>query len=60
MSPKVINIAVILILLLLSLAMLANSMTKPLSHDEQMYCTSGVLLAQEHLRNCLKNPPLLL
>ncbi len=46
MSPKVINTAVILILLTLSLAMLANSMTKPLGHDEQMYCTAGVLLAQ--------------
>ncbi len=46
MSPKLINTVVILILLVLSLTILANSMTKPLGRDEQMYCTGGVLLAQ--------------
>jgi len=46
MLRKIINTAVILILLCLSLAILANSMTKPLGRDEQMYCTAGVLLAQ--------------
>jgi len=46
MSPKIINSAAILILVVLSLAILANSMTKPLGRDEQMYCTGGVLLAQ--------------
>jgi len=45
-SPKIINIAAVLLLAALSLAILGNSMTKPLSRDEQMYCTSGVLLAQ--------------
>jgi hypothetical protein len=45
MSAKSINIAVILVLVFLSLAMLANSMTKPLGRDEQMYCTGGVLMA---------------
>ncbi len=46
MSPKIINTAVILILAVLSLAILANSMTKPLGRDEQMYCAAGSLLAQ--------------
>jgi hypothetical protein len=46
MSAKSINIAVISILLFLSLAMLANSMTKPLGRDEQMYCTGGALMAK--------------
>ncbi len=46
MLLKVIYILVILIVLVLSLTVLANSMTKPLGRDEQMYCTGGVLLAQ--------------
>jgi hypothetical protein len=46
MSAKSINIFVILILVFLSLAMLANSMTKPLGRDEQMYCTGGALIAE--------------
>ena len=46
MSVKIINIFVILILIVLSLAILANSMSKPLGRDEQMYCTGGALLAQ--------------
>lgn len=46
LNNQIINISVFLILTVLSLAMLANSMTKPLAHDEQMYCTGGVLLAQ--------------
>ncbi|UCE98640.1 MAG: hypothetical protein JSV82_05470 [Planctomycetota bacterium] len=46
MSKKVINGIVILTLVVLSLALLANSMTKRLAHDEQMYCTGAVLLAQ--------------
>jgi hypothetical protein len=39
-------ICAVLISAVLLLAILANSMTKPLGHDEQMYCTGGVLLAQ--------------
>jgi hypothetical protein len=31
---------------LLAAAILANSMTKPIGRDEQMYCTAGALLAQ--------------
>ena len=46
MSTKTINAIVILVLLVLSLGIFANGMTKPLGRDEQMYCTSGVLLAQ--------------
>jgi hypothetical protein len=46
MSSKIINISAILILIVLSLAILANSMSKPLGRDEQMYCTAGALLAQ--------------
>ncbi|UCF43636.1 MAG: glycosyltransferase family 39 protein, partial [Planctomycetota bacterium] len=46
MSPKIINTFVFLILAALALAMLANSMTKPLGRDEHMYCTAGVLLAR--------------
>ncbi len=46
MSAKITNILVISILIVLSLAILANSMSKPLGRDEQMYCTGGALLAQ--------------
>ncbi|MFZ2148301.1 MAG: hypothetical protein WAV28_13880 [Sedimentisphaerales bacterium] len=46
MSAKVANILVVLILIILSLAILANSMAKPLGRDEQMYCTGSALLAQ--------------
>ncbi|MHC4095236.1 MAG: glycosyltransferase family 39 protein [Planctomycetota bacterium] len=46
MSPKIINAIVILVLVVLSLGIFANGMTKPLGRDEQMYCTGGVLLAQ--------------
>jgi len=46
MSAKIANILVVLIMIVLSLAILANSMAKPIGRDEQMYCTGGVLLAQ--------------
>ena len=46
MLRRIISIAVILILAVFSLAIFANSMTKPLGHDEQMYCSAGVMLAQ--------------
>ncbi len=45
-SKVLIYIGAVLILAVLSLAVLANSMTKPVGHDEQMYCTAGALLAQ--------------
>lgn len=37
---------VVLVLLVLSAALLANGMTKPVSRDEHMYCTAGVLMAR--------------
>jgi len=46
MSPRVVHVIVVLILVVLSLAIVANSMTKPMGRDEQMYCTGAVLLAQ--------------
>ena len=45
-SKTFVCIGVVLILAVFSLAVLANSMTKPVGHDEQMYCTAGALLAQ--------------
>jgi len=46
MSTKITHILVVLILIVLSLAILANSMAKPVGRDEQMYCTAGALMAQ--------------
>ena len=46
MSPKITNTLVFLILAALALVIFANSMTKLLGHDEQTYCTAGILLAQ--------------
>jgi len=46
MSPKVVKTIAILVLFVLGVAILTNSMTKPMGRDEQMYCTGGVLLAQ--------------
>ena len=47
MSTRAIQILVLLILIALSLVIFGNSMTKPLGRDEHMYCTSGVLMAQD-------------
>lgn len=41
-----IMILVGLILVVLSLCVFANSMTKEISRDEHMYCTAGVMMAQ--------------
>jgi 4-amino-4-deoxy-L-arabinose transferase-like glycosyltransferase len=46
MSPKFINIIVVIILIILSLAIIANTVSKPVARDEQMYMTGAVLLAQ--------------
>jgi hypothetical protein len=46
MSPKFINIVVVIVLIILSLTVLANTMSKPIGRDEQMYCTGAVLLSQ--------------
>lgn len=41
-----INTSAVLVIAVLSAVILANSMTKEVSRDEQMYCTAGALLAQ--------------
>lgn len=46
MNARITTIVVVVALFVLSLAILANSMTKPAGRDEQMYCTGAVLLAQ--------------
>ena len=46
MSEKTVYILVGVVLVVVSLAILANSMTKPVGRDEQMYCTGAVCLAQ--------------
>lgn len=46
LSDKLVYIVAIMILTALSLVILGNSMTKPVSRDEHMYCTGGVLMAQ--------------
>ncbi|MCK4292690.1 MAG: hypothetical protein KAY65_05800 [Planctomycetes bacterium] len=46
MSRRIVNIAVVLLLVVLSLAIVGGSMSKPVGRDEQMYCTAGVLMAQ--------------
>jgi len=46
MSVRIANIAVILTLVVLSLAVVGNSMSKSVGRDEQMYCTAGVLMSQ--------------
>jgi len=49
MSAKTITVIVFVLLVVLSLAVLANSMTKPVGRDEQMYCTGAVCLAQGNM-----------
>lgn len=46
MSARITNILVVFVLIVLSLAILGNSMTKPVGRDEQMYCTGAILMAQ--------------
>jgi len=46
MPASLVRIVFVLTLVILSLVLLANSMTKPAGRDEQMYCTAAVLLAQ--------------
>ena len=46
MSGRIIGIVVVLVLIVLSLAIVGNSMTKPVGRDEHMYCTGAVLMAQ--------------
>ncbi|MFH1717799.1 MAG: hypothetical protein ABIF19_10635 [Planctomycetota bacterium] len=46
---RIVNVAAVLVLVILSLAVLGNSMMKPVGRDEQMYCTGAVCLAQGKL-----------
>jgi hypothetical protein len=46
MSPKLINIIVVIMLFILSLTIIANTMSKPVGRDEQMYCSGAVLMAK--------------
>ena len=45
-SSVVCRLSSVLSIFVLAAALLANSMTKEVSRDEQMYCTAGVLLGQ--------------
>ena len=45
-SYKLVNLFAIVILAVFCLMMLANSMLKPPSRDEHMYCTAGVLMSK--------------
>lgn len=49
MSTKTANIIAVLVLMALGLAVLANSMSKPVGRDEQMYCAAGVLMTQSKM-----------
>ncbi len=46
MRQKIVIAVIFLVLFVLALVLLANSMTRPSEHDEQMYCTAAVLTAQ--------------
>lgn len=46
MWVKIAKVAAIVTLVVLSLAIVGNSMSKPVGRDEQMYCTAGVLMSQ--------------
>ncbi|MHC4187778.1 MAG: hypothetical protein ACYSRQ_06255, partial [Planctomycetota bacterium] len=43
---KAVNIILFIGLFLLSLIIAADSMSKPIGHDEHMYCTAAALIAQ--------------
>ncbi len=45
MLPKIVNIIAVIVIIILALAVFANSMSKPVSRDEQMYCSAGAMLA---------------
>ena len=46
MPARISNIVAVFVLFILSLAIIGNSMTKPVSRDEQMYCTGAALMSQ--------------
>ena len=43
---RYINIFAVFVMLILSIAIISNSMSKSIGRDEQMYCTGGFLMAQ--------------
>ncbi len=45
-NERMAQAGLVLVIIILSAALLANSMLKPLSRDEHMYCSAGVLMAQ--------------
>jgi hypothetical protein len=45
-SKRTVGIIAVVVLTILSLAIISNSMTKPVGRDEEMYCTGSVLMAQ--------------
>lgn len=45
-TDRIATISTVLVVTVLAVSMLANGMMKPVSRDEQMYCTAGVLLNQ--------------
>jgi hypothetical protein len=47
-AEKITVVSAVLLLAVLSLAILAGSITKAPGRDEQMYCTAGILLANGH------------
>jgi len=46
---NIVNIVAVVVLVVLLLAVLSNSMIKPVGRDEQMYCTGAVCMAQGKL-----------
>jgi 4-amino-4-deoxy-L-arabinose transferase-like glycosyltransferase len=46
LPSSVARLSALIVVIVLAAALLANSMTKEVSRDEQMYCTAGVLLGQ--------------
>jgi len=45
-SPIFLNFLVVMLLLAIAPAVISNSLTKPVTQDEQMYCTAAVLISQ--------------
>lgn len=45
LPKKIIDVSSIILLVIISFVCFANSMLKPLSRDENMYCSAGVLIA---------------
>ena len=46
MPSKIVNVLAVVVLIVLSTAIFANSMAKEVGRDEHTYCTAGVLMSQ--------------